>query len=118
MNYIEQAIKEAVEKGYKVPNINLLYTDAGETKMKKPGEIAYEANFRGMWQVICLDPLFWQALGRARGWANDVLGETNRWEKINGETRTFPSNVWAQKMLDFAYHISREKDAESFFKSL
>lgn len=55
--YTEQAIKEAVEKGgYKMP----------------------QGRYAKRWaiQVAFLDPLFWQALGQARGWLRTSCGHS------------------------------------------
>jgi hypothetical protein len=56
MNYTEQAIKDAVEKGgYKHPYMGTAVQTIAEY---------------GHHQVALLDPAFWECLGKARAWEN------------------------------------------------
>jgi hypothetical protein len=96
MTHIEQAIREAVEKGgYDFFGYSL---DASG---------AFTDRF--MTSVIFLDPLFWQALGKARGW-------------IDAMPSTYNYNVeipeWKHQWHRFIDHLAGGKDADSFFASL
>lgn len=51
-----------------------------------------------------LDPLFWQALGKAFGW-----------EIVSGSNM---NHQWTQEWHNFISHLIMEKDIESFFKDL
>jgi hypothetical protein len=53
-----------------------------------------------------LDPLFWQSLGRARGW----------WEAA--PDRPGAHGQWLSVQIDFIRHLADGKDAESFFAAL
>lgn len=89
MTYIEQAIKEAVEKGG--------YTAWGGLPIK-PDQYGF----------MLLDTDFWQSLGKARGWEE-------KWDKA--EKR--PSGpMWKEYWVWFIKHLASGKDAESFFKEL
>lgn len=87
MTHIEQAIKEAVDKGeYKPQNIGFTKGDTTLESICMDGEKvvinAYKEYYSPRWRYdqrrdggfwihytqITSDPLFWQALGKARGW--------------------------------------------------
>lgn len=73
--HLEQAIRDAVEKGgYKnIPESGLTFNLDTEHE-DYPRAIWYSQEYPGEGSVIIttqeilLDPLFWQALGKARGW--------------------------------------------------
>lgn len=88
MKYIEQAIKEAVEKGGYNGDPSL---PAWSQKLP--------------WKDVFLDPSFWQALGRAWGWRDD-------------EGTLYGRKMWHTQWVYFIDHLAQEKDAESFFESL
>ena len=87
MSYIEQAIKEARENGWWLP---------AQTRFhyrRETGEFCDAALYS-----VFLDPLFWQALEKAKHW---YAGE------------------WKQKAMSFFEHVvCDDKDAESFFTEL
>lgn len=92
MTTIEQAIKEAVEKG-------AYYTDFFEHEGL--------ASLSDIW----LDLLFWQALGKARGWRmHDALNKEN--------DRVDRSEAWPHYWHRFIDHLAEGKNAEEFFASL
>lgn len=114
MTYIEQAIKEAVKGGYD--------DDFG---VNTPRFKEYEHwQIRNQFQMYCLDPLFWQALGKARGWidANYPNGEMRCENKLGRcEARYCEYGGYKnpkQQAMYFFDHIMDGKDAESFFKEL
>jgi hypothetical protein len=71
MTYIEQAIKEAVEKGGYHEGYHLAhFGDFGDVLF------AADKGARSIAVVVAeilLDPSFWQALGKARGWKENAL---------------------------------------------
>lgn len=93
MTAIERAIKDAKAQGWKqqLPKFVL-----NTTVISNPD---------------LLDPSFWQALGRARGWnktpTTDVL--------VAGEAY---KERWAGYWHRFIDHLADGKDAESFFAKL
>ncbi len=100
MTHIEQAIRDAVEKGgYEVKNLQL------------NGAVLYADMFSSKPMTSCaelfLDPTFWQALGKARGWSEELV-------KMNGR----PMPIWLIQWHEFIDDLADDKDAESFFKSL
>lgn len=56
---------------------------------------------------ILLDPLFWQALGKALGWPEH-----------NHLKRSYESKSWRGQSFMFFEHLMEGKDAESFFAVL
>lgn len=55
---IEQAIRKSIKQGY---NRNYKISDLGELSFIE--------------QVVCMDPLFWKALGKAMGWNKGMVIE-------------------------------------------
>ena len=124
MTHIEQAIKEAVDKGeYKPQNIGFTKGDTTLESICMDGEKvvinAYKEYYSPRWRYdqrrdggfwihytqITSDPLFWQALGKARGWG-DFLNETDG------------RPAWIDRWHRFIDHLASGKDAEGFFKNL
>lgn len=108
MSYIESAIKEAVEKGGWIPQ----GMDGIMPIMRTPKNIL--ANFYHQ-PTIFLDPLFWQALGKARGWS-DFTEEHYTDRRDRTYSRTHPT--WNLNWHRFIDHLAEGKSAESFFKTL
>lgn len=108
MTYIEQeewsgsAIKEAVEKGgYVYHGDKPIFDDQRDQWFVSDGDGGYDIPALS---EFFLDPLFWQALGKAR-----------KWDKIE----TNPKNVsWLEWWHRFIDHLAGGKDAESFFETL
>jgi len=91
---IERAVKDAVENGgYSVIPWNLI-KGAPDT-----------FHFNAIIFEVFLDPLFWQALGKARGWAKK-------------QPRQIQKGEWKWQWHRFIDHLADGKDAESFFASL
>ncbi len=88
MTAIESAIKEAVTKGgFNFPIDSEMMTDND--------------------RMLCLlEPAFWTALGKARGW------------KQFDYHRTTVRKGWLPKWHRFIDHLAAGNDAESFFKGL
>jgi len=103
MTHIEQAIKEAVEQGY-------------EPKLERFPEIVDVPVMQiaaAMQADVFIDPDFWQALGRARGWTTDQ--DFKYWQKSIAEWK---AKYWKTFWHRFIDHLAEGKDAESFFQSL
>lgn len=117
MTHIEQAIRDAVEKGgwkpadmfgdrEAKPLIKLVFGQSyfeGFTKVADFGgglfgRYAYSSSF--------LDPSFWQALGKARYYTKNTQ---------EGSVR---SKLWLQDWHRFIDHLASRADAESFFATL
>lgn len=108
MTYIEQAIKEAVEKGGYVNNAYFM--------LKSETNKRLEAN------TILLDPLFWQALGKARGWGSSFgfirtsdTGEIESWLESDSAGTVYQWRYYWHRFID---HLASGGDAELFFKEL
>ncbi len=98
MTSIEQAIKEAVDAkvGWHAD-----YRTGGSSTTKPHSD-------------IFLDPSFWQALGKARGWGKKTLSNG----MVADVGRDGYINVWQSYWHDFIDHLAEGKDAESFFAEL
>lgn len=107
---MEKAIKLAISGGWKYPAD---YEDE-----------ALELATR-YWQDTCLDPLFWQALGKALKWKKEpcqcdecgVIG-VGEWNHLGECKRKNRPGSWESNWHRFIDHLIAGKDAESFFKSL
>jgi hypothetical protein len=86
MTAIEQAIKEAVKNGWRQPEP----CDLEGIPVYHKGD-------------AFLDPSFWQALGKAKGWNF-------------ASSHNYPD--WQLQWHRFIDRLAEEKDAESFFSSL
>ncbi len=96
MTNIEKAIREAVEKGGYARGKSIFTAD---------GVVRLNANP----ELFFLDPAFWQALGKARGW--DSKKKYLRFGTMRLE--------WQHKWHYFIDHLAEGKDpAESFFATL
>ncbi len=88
MNSIESAIKDAVEKGG--------YIHPGNQHIEFPCN-----------EITFLDPAFWQALGKARGWGASGI-------------YAFGRNLleWEANWHRFVDHLASGGTSEDFFKEL
>lgn len=134
MTHIEQAIRDAVEKGgykqhtgYANDEIRRIEVEYGRVLIHVcpgpehnddacgPRQMNYLSN-------ILLDPLFWQALGKARGWSSDKNLIVTLESYDTGPTHLLHSSMeagyWRFYWLRFIEHLADGKDAESFFASL
>lgn len=137
---IKQAIEKAIEGGYHRGQIGTspiveINCDFAITETKG------ERNHYGLaW--VWLDPLFWQSLGKAMGWGDEMVcidetGHPKEWgyyfhcpvcgEIVHGERQECPSECetdyppiesWKYHWHRFIDHLAEGKDAESFFSNL
>jgi hypothetical protein len=98
MTHIEQAIGEAEAAGWK-PLWKTSEFESGSHLVQRSVEMAF------------LDPFFWQALGKARGWGELKL--PNR-----SPIGQHEEGRWFFHWHRFIDHLAEGKDAESFFESL
>jgi hypothetical protein len=104
MTHIEQAIKEAVDKGgFEARKLDYLLSYSA---LKGTG-----TEYIAMKNTVLLDPFFWQALGKARGWSE--LKMPNR-----SPIGQYEEGSWFSHWHRFIDHLAEGKDAESFFKDL
>lgn len=121
MTHIEQAIREAVENGWDenraiVKSVDFRDGHEGMGTSMKSTDRAF------------LDPLFWQALGKARAWKQD--DDITQYVKDNGTyvkghpilrqngEKISRLGEWIHHWHRFIDHLAEGKDAESFFKDL
>lgn len=117
MRAIEQAIKDSVEKGKYFPNLK-------SKKWRVTGYSLQCERETGRWpfkwkrwehvmrtECIFLDPFFWQALGKARGWEDQKVSNLSFIGKTTGK-------AWKNCWHRFIDHLAEKKDAESFFNEL
>lgn len=71
-----------------------------------------------------LDPLFFQALGKAEGWGYEE-GKYQKYEKgilqtidENNGKKSFSYEGWLKQMHLFIDHLAEEKEIDLFFKEL
>lgn len=98
---LKEAIQKAIEGGYGYRNY--IPKDAPDDFVKIP--------YKEMADIF-LDPLFWQALGKAMGW--EKMLEDRKW----GDKGEVPDPMWLRKWHRFIDHLAEGKDAESFFEAL
>lgn len=98
---MEKAIKKAIEGGYPPPTS--MHFSKQRTKAR-----------------ILLDPLFWQALGKAEKWEDTPLEyDETFWHKQNdahGNISIIDRSI--NEWHSFIDHLANSGDAESFFKEL
>lgn len=109
---MEEAIKRALKGGWND-------TDYAFTSKEPPYE-GVECQI-GEWQYdvkVFLDPLFWQALGKAEGWEEKTYYEINC-QARNYQTYEETSEItWKLQMHCLIDHLIGGKDVESFFGEL
>jgi hypothetical protein len=112
MTYIEQAIRDAVEKGGWKPKdvemhkVTSLTFHDGLLKLYGTYNKTQRDLEHILQEQIFLDPAFWQALGKARGWPDNYLSSA-------------PQEMgWFYNWHRLITHLADGKDAESYFASL
>ncbi len=115
MTHIEKAIREAVEKGYyKGKGAKFNYY---EPRFHDFGwyEADGYADNRTI-ESVFLDPAFWQALGKARGWKERYTSADPEWKTMSfGQMQDNKPTAHWHRFID---HLAEGKDAESFFATL
>lgn len=125
MTYTQKAIERAIEGGY--INQAVALKTKYEIDFKTATEaIAYQELFKlHLMQYALLDPLFWQALGKAEGWGNSCHhisldgGKLRGWYPYRHQAKCdIGKTKWEVEWHAFIDHLAEGKDAESFFKQL
>lgn len=125
MNHLKKAITDAIEKGGYRANMYKHYgyeihSSCVDTVDKETGAVVE----RSQNEVILLDPAFWQAIGRARGWGDKACmecGFNGRFDDYHGDCgkclgKEYSGALYQQhRLID---HLAAEKDIESFFATL
>lgn len=101
---MEQAIKKAIEGGWKPTK----YLDYGNDKQMLGLEIFISKHAQSM---ALLDPLFWQALGKADGWKKLHMIDIRRGSETS-------QHYWLYQWHRFINHLAEGKDIDSFFNEL
>lgn len=93
---MEQAIKKAIEGGL---------------------DYSFPISPRANPELLFLNPIFWQCLGRSLGWSSKRCTECGeeRCKKLNHD---FWEYVWQYQWHNFIDHLAEGKDIDSFFKEL
>lgn len=114
---MEKAIQKAIEGGW-----NKIWTSC-----ETPTGISKSHDYRD-WNIqwkdttvpqivrqndFLLDPLFWQALGKAMGWGKKMSVSI-----ASGGGTAWHTKKWQAHWHDFIDHLAEGKDAESFFAEL
>lgn len=103
MTYLEQAIKDAGTVGYKdISSIGAFVPGA------KPAIYIHELATLYKERTL-LDPAFWQALGKARGWGSYGVGTHSGF---------YPNEGWLVNWHALIDHLAADGTIEEFFKSL
>ncbi len=101
MTHIEQAIRDAVENGYRGFDDKQIIL-AEWTNEEGGGKV--DGHF-------LLDRAFWQALGKALGWQTT-------YRTVGGKDRTIGERDYLEYWHRFIDHLASGKDAESWFAAL
>ncbi len=97
-NNMEKAIKKAIEGGYATKCCQEFNSGSNHHL------VLHEKEY--FW----CNPLFWQALGKAEGWDDDI-------KKLE-LTPIYYVPRWRREWHRFIDHLAEGKDAESFFNEL
>ncbi|MFZ2152263.1 MAG: hypothetical protein WAV09_04105 [Minisyncoccia bacterium] len=100
---MKQAIKIAIENGWKGTTISETLGGSIKTIGLRVGLDNKE--------IVLLDPLFWQALGKGLGW-NRMMSAEIEYHRI----KDYPE--WQWNMHRFIDHLAEGKDIDSFFNDL
>lgn len=115
---MEKAILKAILGGWDI-NIDSNISEYGSFWVKKGKGI----KDLQLWQETCLDPKFWQSLGKAMCWKDNFYCSLCNSLAVNGCDETcayFRGNEpqWKYEWHKLINHLSEGKDIESFFNNL
>lgn len=118
---MEQAIQKAIEGGWKPKDfplteepseqigIRIVHQGEFQCYNKEYPEEGY--NYEAGFEIILLDPLFWQALGKAMGWYSWVHGHVT-------DSMSYHPECGQCHWHRFIDHLAEGKPTESFFADL
>lgn len=111
---MEKAIQKAIEGGWGKE------TDSHPEFMLSEAVIQWYSGINSTMRHVVLDPLFWQALGKAEGWREDEV--LSRFPESNNSSSMQPKVIKPGKWLSMQHalidHIAEGKDVDSFFNNL
>jgi hypothetical protein len=111
---IEQAIKKAVEGGYKPKYLKQFYRFSQDLMGWELRNEDRDYSLDG----IFLDPSFWSSFGKAMGWKEDYHG-VRRSPLINMPGRyAWDGSEWHYNMVSFMDNFALGKTMEEFFEDL
>ncbi len=113
---MKNAIKKAIEGGYLEEEI----TSISEQNGKWYFTISIQTRLLSRTpEEILLDPKFWQALGKAEGWARYTEYGGRKERKIyEDECVKNGWIIWEMQMHYFIDHLIEEKPIDEFFEKL
>lgn len=116
MTAIETIIKESVEKGGYSKPLEPSYK-ANNPEEQVMADVLKKIFMRdAVYPKVFLDPLFWQALGKARGWG--IEGRDKTVTSLPGIPQWDVKPFWVGRWHSFIDALASGGDAESFFKEL
>ncbi|MCP6719716.1 MAG: hypothetical protein KJI72_00095 [Patescibacteria group bacterium] len=129
---IEETIKKAIEGGYGMlgwKNYQELIVGQHDDPQAKDGFWNVYLHWKGnnqnilsrkiMVERIFLDPKFWQSLGKALGWKNQLGSCPLNCECEGGIVNCgWKGESWLYYWHRFTDHLAEEKPIEEFFKEL
>jgi hypothetical protein len=109
MSHLEQSIRDAHATGSYFKGYSIEFMYGGPMREQRVIGVLFDPDGDAKVALteteILLQPHFWSALGKARGW-----GYEKKWQ-YNGA-------VWLESWHRFIDHLADGKDAESFFATL
>ncbi len=129
---IQDAIEKAIEGGYE-PFFSAKYNELQiKEAMINGGDFMVDVGlgmpYRRDINSILLDPLFWQALGKAEGWHNEEWTTCRNGCQVDGQGEGchhdlnreghYRKPFWHYQWRKFIDHLAEGKDIDSFFESL
>ena len=130
MTYTEKAIKRMVRVGY--PSVGRFALKEEYKDDKNAQQTVVKHLVANIYEIL-LDPLAWQALGKAEGWGGKFVERTISAKTVSKVTRNgvveveYPEHTrkyalrserWEKKMDSLMPHIRKGGDIESFFKEI
>lgn len=109
-NYIEQAIKKAIEKG----GYDCKEAECRHRLMADESGCPFGFHYPE-WQVITSDPLFWQALSEGIGLNKADTGDMGKFVTVN-EQATPTGNEWSVRITSIEKDVARVKYGMAFHK--
>jgi hypothetical protein len=117
MTHIEQAIRDAVEKGgfmrHQQWTLQLFDAEKNTAWFTAYDDEDVTEDFPVKTAELFLMPAFWKALGKARGWDEERKLRVRYYVPATSHSEWMQE--WQVKQHRFIDHLAHGKDAESFF---
>lgn len=120
MTHIEQAINDALENDWNAALWGYAVDETQKPVHKNSLVVGASAghHYELSLNDAFVDPKFWQALGKARGWHSFSIHEHGNGEPCNGFcVQDQKGTGWKSRWHRFIDHLADGKNAESFFAS-